>query len=278
VETSSSKGNSNNSDLFCSFCNVPNHNLRTCNNLARVIKEHKEKQTKDFNAKQDSSSTSKTKPKSKSTKPTQKTSSAQAGHTSVVEIGNFSDDSSNFKVSGAAAVTLISCISENKNDLNVDLGCSILMTLFLSTITNPSVDSIPICLADSSTIKSTHSGRANIPIGVDALVRTLVVPSLHKPLLLVAALCDEGLLVLFGVDSCQIFKTSDLVMTGTKVGCRYRRGNIFYLPSVADVRFPSITLSAIASSPSISVSSVVSQPSFDSSLMGYHNLLSHLGL
>jgi hypothetical protein len=58
-----------------------------------------------------------------------------------------------------------------------------------------SIDSTPIRLADSSTVRSTHSGQSVIPIGVKALVRTLVVPSLHEPLLLVAGLCDEGLTV-----------------------------------------------------------------------------------
>ncbi|PLW51059.1 hypothetical protein PCASD_02403 [Puccinia coronata f. sp. avenae] len=61
------------------------------------------------------------------------------------------------------------------------------MTPFINSVKNVSIDSTPIRLADSSTVRSTHSGQSVIPIGVKALVRTLVVPSLHEPLLRLTA-------------------------------------------------------------------------------------------
>jgi hypothetical protein len=146
--------------------------------------------------------------------------------TLVVAVGNFSDhsnDSSKFEVLGAAtAVSLLSRISTNNTDLKLDLGCLVLMTPFILSVKNVSVDITLICLANSSTVNATHVGQALIPLSVNTLVKTLVVPELHEPLLSVAALCDKGLLVLFGATSCRIFSSSDLSVTGIEVGAGYR--------------------------------------------------------
>jgi transposase InsO family protein len=150
------------------------------------------------------------------------------------------------------------------------------MTPFLSTLTNPTTSSTPVRLADSTLVKATHSGQFKIPLGVNTTIRTLVVPSLHKPLLLVGALCDKGFSICFDSTSCKIFKLTDLSIQATQVGEGYRRGNLFYLPSMADVRLP-FKFSTVTDV-SLSVSVPLLPISFDSTLLGYHCLLLHIGL
>jgi hypothetical protein len=104
-----------------------------------------------------------------------------------------------------------------------------------------------------------------------------VVPTLHEPLLLIAGLCDKGMTVIFDKSSFQIFKTSDFSILGKEVGAGYRRGNLFYLPSEKEVRFPRSLPSDAVSSSSLTYPTP-SQKFFDLSLLGYHNLLLHLGV
>jgi hypothetical protein len=212
------------STLSCTFCNCIGHDLSTCNNLARVIKEHKAQQKKEFDNRAPNRNSG-----SGSKKPAKKTSSAKtpakAGHTSVVEIVNDlskGDSYSENEVSGAAAACLLSRISnKKKTDFNLDSGCLVSMTPFVSTVTNPHVDLTPIRLADSTMVRSTHSGTFSIPLGVITSVKTLVVPNLHKPLLSVASLCDQGLSLCFMATACQIFQSSNLEIEGTEVGSGY---------------------------------------------------------
>jgi hypothetical protein len=116
---------------------------------------------------------------------------AQAGQTSVVEIGDFSDVSSNYEVSSAAATgttstALLSRISENHSDFNLDSGCLVSMMPFIFDVKHLSLDKTPVRLADKTTVKATHVGRFVIPLGEGTSVKTLVVPTLHEPLLLIA--------------------------------------------------------------------------------------------
>jgi hypothetical protein len=140
--------------------------------------------------------------------------------TLVVEISNFSDNSSNNKVSAAAAATgteetaLLSRISENHADFNLNSGCSFSMTPFISNVNHLTLDLTPVCLANSTTVKATHVGRFLIPLGEETSIKTLVVSKLHKPLLSIAGFCDQGLTVIFGKSSCQIFTTSNLLILG----------------------------------------------------------------
>jgi hypothetical protein len=246
----------------------------TCKHTACVLKEHKEKRQQDFNSNQgflQLAPSKSNKPKKSGAQPP-----ARAGQTSVVKIGNDSsgDSYSQSEVSGAA--NIVSRISKMKQtNFNLDSGCSVSLTPFLSTITHPKDDSTPIRLADSTMVRSTHSGRTSIPLGVATSVKTLVVPNLHKPLLSIAGLCDKGLLVCFNSASCCIFKHSNFLVDGTEVGAGYHRGNLFYLPAITDVRFPC----SVSSNQSISAYSALSiQAGFDSSILGYHNILSHIGL
>jgi hypothetical protein len=152
------------SKLFCKFCNCTGHNLLVCNNAKRVLKQRKSERQKKWAAKKNTLSTS----NKSSLKKAQESSSAQAGHTSVVEIGNFSNDSSNFEVSHAAATdtaatALLSRISGDQLDFNLDLGCLVSMTPFIADVDHLTKDSTPVCLADSTTVKATHAGRFSIP-------------------------------------------------------------------------------------------------------------------
>jgi hypothetical protein len=204
ADVSSTTSVNNQAKLYCSFCKRPNHDLNNCNNLAKLIKEHKEKRHEDYLARQSTSS----KP-SKSTSKLTTNTPAKAGHTTVVELDNlFSDNNdlveSEFKISGAAAVaSLVNRMSQTRQtDFNLDLGCLVLMTPFLSTINSPAVNSTPVCLADRTLVRSTHSGHSTIPLVVNTTVKTLVVPNLHEPLLSVGALCDEGFSVCFDRIAC----------------------------------------------------------------------------
>jgi hypothetical protein len=120
-----------------------------------------------------------------------------------------------------------------------------------------------IRLANHSLVSATHKGIVTLALDIKTSVPALVVPDLHEPLLLVAGMCDQGLSVLFNSASCKIFRSSDLDRSGEPVGRGYRKGNLYYLPA------PEVTQSSLA----LSVPSVV-----DTSLLGYHLRLSHIGL
>jgi hypothetical protein len=92
-------------------------------------------------------------------------------------------------------------------------------------------DQTPIRLADDSTVNATQKGIMPLPLDLPTSVEALVVPTLYEPLISVAALCDEGLTVVFTKSSCDIFSNECLVIDGKLVGVGYRKGNLFYLPS-----------------------------------------------
>jgi hypothetical protein len=140
--------------LFCTFCKQPNHDLSNCNNVSTILKKHKEERHQEYLAKQKSSASSSKQNKSAKTKPP-----ARAGHTTVVELDNVLSSSdelqeSDYEVSGAAAVALLlSRMSESRvTDFNLDSGCSISMTPFLSSLSSPAVNSTPVCLANSTLV------------------------------------------------------------------------------------------------------------------------------
>jgi hypothetical protein len=137
------------------------------------------------------------------------------------------------------------------------------MTPHLSSVPHPKPNNTPGHLANHSTVESSHKGTIHLPINGNTPITTLVVSSLHEPLLSIANLCDEGLTVVFTKSSCDIFKTSDTEITGTLAGRGYCCGNLYYLPSHP--------VSQCSSIPATSTKS-------DNSLLGYHIRFSHLGL
>ena len=262
------------SKLVCSFCNRNGHNLSMCSNAARILKEAKAKRQEEFQSCQggDSSSEPKTTQKKKSNPP-------QAAHAQVVELNDFLGDDdksglneSTYKVSRAAVTPLSARISSTKNsDFNLDLGCSISMTPYISSVNEVKSNVVPICLAANTVVNSTHSGRVPMPLDGTTLVKTLAVPSLHKPLMSIAGMCEKDLTVCFNKTACRIFDSSSLTMHDTEVGAGYRQGNLLYLPSELNVRFP-LLLSAV------SVLFAAVNSSRNSALLGYHQIFSHIGL
>jgi hypothetical protein len=138
------------------------------------------------------------------------------------------------------------------------------MTPDLLSLVDLKTNSTPVCLADHLVVEASHKGMAWLPLGIDKTIPSLVVPSLAKPLLSVAGLCDVGLTAVFTKHSCDLYLTSSVYISGNPVGQGYCRGNLLYLPS-----------EPVSSTPS---SSSISLPSVDNSLLGYHCWFSHLGL
>jgi hypothetical protein len=262
------------SKLVCSFCNRNSHDLSMCNNAARILKEAKAKRQEEFQSRQGGDSLSKPKTTQK-----KKYNPSQAAHAQVIELDDFSGDDkksgsneSNYKISRATVTPLLARISSTKNrDFILDLGCSVSMTPYISSVNKVKNDVVPICLADNTVVSLTHSGCVPMPLDGSTLVKNLVVPSLHEPLMSIAGMCHEDLTVCFDKTVCSIFNSSSLTIHGTKVCAGYRQGNLFYLPSELDIRFPLI-LSAV------SVLSAAVNSSPNSTLLGYHQILSHVGL
>jgi hypothetical protein len=154
--------------LFCTFCKCTGHNLNACNNLAALIKDHKAKCHRKYLACQ-GQSTSPSKLKSSTKFPL--AMSAQAGSVSVVKFGGTSDDNDfsgsevNIYASPAVASLLSRISSPNGKDFNLNLGCSMSMTLFLDTVEKAIESTTPICLADKTVVNSTHRGTSSLPLG-----------------------------------------------------------------------------------------------------------------
>ena len=100
-----------------------------------------------------------------------------------------------------------------------------------SSLLDLKVDRTPVRLADHSVVEATHRGLSQLPIEGSKPLKTLVVPSLHEPLLSVAGLCDGGMTVVFSKNSCDFYNSEAVSIKGDTVGRGYRRGNLYYLPS-----------------------------------------------
>ena len=137
------------------------------------------------------------------------------------------------------------------------------MTPNIDSVENLKTDSTPVQLANHSVVEATHKGISRLPIDGETKVKTLVVPSLHEPLLSVAALCDAGLTVVFTKASCDILKSDKANIEGDVAGQGYRQGNLYYLPSDPVRSCSSLSLSPLPP---------------DHSCFGYHQRFSHIGL
>jgi hypothetical protein len=141
-------------------------------------------------------------------------------------------------------------------DINIDSGCSMSMTPYLSDIDKPTVDNTPVRLADHSSVKATHRGLASLPLSVPTSVSTLVVPSLHEPLLAVSGLCNQNLAVVFGKKDCNIFNSNVRAVNGKVVGQGYRKGNLYYLPTSDVISY---------------MTKIPQNPKINSTLLDFHN-------
>ncbi|PLW04460.1 hypothetical protein PCASD_26608 [Puccinia coronata f. sp. avenae] len=197
----------------------------------------------------------------------------ERGRTSAAPLGGASfgaDTESDFsgselKVTTGNVTCSLSAFGAVKStgDANLDSGCLMSTTPDISSVQNPRPDHTPVRLADHSVVEATHLGTMSLPIDGDTPIKSLVVQSLHKPLVSIANLCNADLTVVFTKSSCNIYSTSGFKPHGKLAGRGYRRGNLYYLPEEP------------VSSESVS-SSIVSV--FDNTLLGYHHCFSHIGL
>ncbi|PLW28065.1 hypothetical protein PCASD_22611 [Puccinia coronata f. sp. avenae] len=125
-----------------------------------------------------------------------------------------------------------------------------------SDIDKPTVDNTPVRLADHSSVKATHRGLASLPLPVPTSVPTLVVPSLHKPLLAVSGLCNQSLTVVFGKKDCNIYNSNVRAVKGKVVGQGYRKGNHYYLPTSDVISY---------------MTKIPQNPKINSTLLDFHN-------
>lgn len=114
-------------------------------------------------------------------------------------------------------------------DANVDSGCSQLMTPHADQLTSPQPDKRLVWLADDSVIRATHCGITH-PVRSTIQHSTLLVPSLHEPLLSVAGLADDGFITVFDKKQVLIHNKNSLCVTQTPIAVGKRRGNLYYLP------------------------------------------------
>lgn len=263
---------------FCSFCKRPGHDLLACNNASKILQDYKTKRHEEYLSRNPPPGPSKS--NTPRFKPTPK-----AGHTTVVELGDYSCEEDSFSEFSdgheeSARTVKVSLTSTDlpisPSDYNLDSGCSLSMTPFVISVDKPSPNSTPVRLADNSIVKATHSGSLSLPLSSTTSVKTLVVPDLYEPLLSVAALCDKNLTLVFGPHSCDIYQSTGLSIHGTSVGQGYRRGNLYYLPSDKVRPSPILSSATVITSPtSVCLSTHMS---LDTSLYGYHCRLSHIGL
>jgi hypothetical protein len=257
-------GDKNKPTLHCSFCKRDGHNLEHCFTVGRILANHTSR------CQENDKSQLSGKPKSSSSKPKL---SEKAGKTSVVQVsGDYSSGGDNSNDSGLSRPQHTACNSVALdhhqassaiiNDANLDSGCSMSMTPYLKDIHNPQPNGTSIWLTNHSSVEETHKGTLSLPLTVPAKVPTLVVPSLHEPLLAVSSICNKNFTIVFNKENCCIYKASKVTLLSQAVGQGYRKGNLYYLPS-GEV--------------STNQTATVPQTKVDDSLLGIHNWLSHIG-
>lgn len=250
--TNSSSTRPKNTKL-CVFCKRLNHTVENCWELEELVKEREGR---------DQIPTTKTTSDSKSK------ASTKAGMTSVVSL-DFSDsdesEDNNNTVPARAKSAKVLCSSTNLSSAwTVDSGCSVIMTPDSDMVKDQRPSKKSIGLADSSSIRATHSGTTTLPIAGITSVPSLLVPDLQDPLLSVAAVCDQDITVVFTARDCLFYRSSDVNIEQSPVGRGIRSGNLYYLSK--EVRFPSSDLAC---------TTVMTD---SSSLLAWHQRLGHIGL
>lgn len=238
----------------CTHCDKEGHTLEECYTVAGILKRHKQDFRRDKPRYKNSSRSNKTK----------------AGKTSVVTLGDKSEESEdslddNAKTSARAIRfddTVALSARGKSMDWLVDSGCGKIMSPHGEHITNKSKDSTTVHLADDSRITSTHSGQASLPFNTDSPIPALQVPNLHKPLLSVAGVCDSGIEILFTKKGCYFYKKGDIQAPTNQIALGERRGDLYILPSQVRQSQPLSCLKAKA----------------DDTLLDWHKRLGHVGI
>lgn len=194
----------------CTHCDRDGHTLIGCYTAAGILKKHKQDFKQDRQRGKGSNVSHKTK----------------AGKTSIVTLGDKSDDSDSDsepsgKQSSASSARLEQTSASTARgkaiDWLVDLGCGRVMSPHDEHIENKTGTSTRVHLADDSSITATHSGVASLPFKTSSPIPALQVPDLHEPLLSVAGVCDSGLEVLFTKHGCGFYNSGDVKPTSGEV-------------------------------------------------------------
>ncbi|KNZ48650.1 uncharacterized protein VP01_5512g1, partial [Puccinia sorghi] len=141
---------------FCLFCKRSGHDLLNCNNASHPLPSR-------------GSSSSRSK------------GPAKAGHTTVVELGDYTPDKDSFSEfleeyeESARTVTASMAVSHppNTRHVNLDLGCSLTMTPYKSTVSTLTPPATPVQLADNLLVKSSHTGTLQLPLAIPTSVKSL---------------------------------------------------------------------------------------------------------
>lgn len=218
-----SKDNKSPDQSFCSFCNKDGHDLDTCQTASRILKEAKEAYASKKKGEREANFKKRQKPKRKP---------AKAGKTEHAILG--SDSDSNDDAAAATSARISASAAQRPSDTSIlgllDLGCSKSMTPHSNMLSEATPSSTLIHLADDSEIKSTKKGYMPLPFNTTKPHSTLLVPDLHKPLISVSGLCDDGLTVVFTKERCNIYNRSAPLTPAKTVGVGERMGNLYYLP------------------------------------------------
>lgn len=154
--------------------------------------------------------------------PSRSTSKAAKASVGTLEFTNHEDYSQDDTVTKAKSAKVFSASSTPSRNWNVDSGCSLSMTPFALSLSHLHPFKKLIQLADLSFISASHSGSTVLMMtGDDHLHPALLVPSLHKPLLSVLSLCDDGLVVVFNKSSCSFYCSDDVALPMSPVSQGY---------------------------------------------------------
>jgi hypothetical protein len=259
----------------CTFCSLEGHSLPRCRKYARIFSSHRT-----------STPAESCRPDQPSTNHPQNPSQANSGSTSAVQLGDGSLDKKedphspglDVEVARNAVASLTSRIQLTRSgDANLDSGCSISMTPTPALVHSLRDDQTRVRLADDSTVNATQKGIMPLHLALPTSVEALVVPTLHEPLISIAALCDKGLTVVFNKSACEIYSDElpDLVISGSPVGGGYRKGNLFYLPSSSIPVRPRPHPKFGFEPPCRQFTYLFPHFCFDDSLFSYHHCLPH---
>jgi hypothetical protein len=146
---------------FCTFCKKEGHSLFHCCQTAQILQDHKSNH-----------------PAKRKTTPGQGSSARPAdtaGHTSATPLGgnehkaksDFSGSKVEVTASNAVCSLFASGAAQPLGDTNLDSGCSMTMTPYLSLVHSLCSDCTPVRLADHSMVEATHKGIIPLPLRVD---------------------------------------------------------------------------------------------------------------
>ncbi|POW02648.1 hypothetical protein PSHT_12030 [Puccinia striiformis] len=238
--------------LYCTVCKIQGHNVLVCERAAKILTNHNnsrrptgdsysrsEQPHRDRSSRRSHGGSDKGRSNNGSRYSNKDSHSsrapAKAGLTTVVDLNEDSSEDSDYSGSEYARNATVSTDTTScglaRADANLDSGCSVSMTPHSSNVRHLKSDSTPVHLADHSVVSATQAGFLTLPLSVDRQVKSLVVPGLREPLLLIAGLCNKSLQVVFTPTSCDIYDAANFQALGSLVSRDYRKGNLYYLPS-----------------------------------------------